>query len=271
MVAAQADGRFAGEALTVSDHSQDPFFDPFSPEPVSPTPSWGPPASPGLPPPPAAPRPPAAQPPPVAAPPVRPPAAPARAAAGMSPATVFFGSYVFAGIAALLLAAAIALLVAISDFRSRGSTSGPLLVATAAGLIVVAALVVSLAVLTDRGHSWARIVTWGACVLGLCTGVAVFVLDPGESVAWFGQLLHVGAVVAMIISAASAALLGLPESSAYFRQGSRPEPIAAPAFPQPAAFPAPSAPQQPPAPSQSPGSTSPPRTPANDPDYDPFS
>lgn len=255
----------------MSDHSQDPFFDPFSPEPVSP-PSWGaPPPSPDLPRPPATSRPATPRPPPAPPPPVRPSVPSAKKAAGLSPATVFFGSYVFAGIAALLLAAAIAVLVAISDFRSRGSSSGPLLVATAAGLIVVAALVVSLAVLTDRGHSWARIVTWGACALGLCTGVAIFVLDPGESVAWFGQLLHVGAVVAMIISVASAALLGLPESSAYFRQGSRPEPIAAPAFPQPAAFPAPSAPQQPPAPSQPPGSTSPPRTPANDPDYDPFS
>ncbi len=238
--------------------SQDPFSDPFSPEPAPPAPSWGPPAGAHPPPPPA---------PSTASVPTR----PAPEATGLSPATVFFGSYVFAGIAALLLAAAIAVLVAISDFRARGSASGPLLVATAAGLIVVAALMVSLAVLTDRGHSWARIVTWGACAVGLCTGVAVFVLDPGESVAWFGRLLHVGAAVAMMIAVASAVLLALPESNAYFQQGSRPEPVAAPAFPQPAAFSPPPAPYQPPAPSQPPGSTSPPRTPANDPDYDPFS
>lgn len=255
----------------MSDHSQDPFFDPFSPESVSPTPSWGPPASPG-PPPPAASRPPAARPPVAPPPSVRPPARSSRAATGLSPATVFFGSYVFAGIAALLLATAIAVLVAISDFRSRGSTSGPLLVATAAGLIVVAALLVSLAVLTDRGRGWARNVTWGVCGLGLCTGVAVFALDPAESVAWFGQLLHVGAVVGMIISLVAATLLGLPESSAYFHRGSRPEPVGAPAFAQPAAFPAPPAPHQPPPPAHPPaGTASPPRMPAHDPDYDPFS
>lgn len=256
----------------MSDHSHDPFFDPFSPQPVSPVPSWGAP-----PPPPDAPARPAPAPrPPTAPPPARRPLPSAKSVTGLSPATVFFGSYVFAGIAALLLAAAIAVLVAISDFRSRGSGSGPLLVATAAGLIVIAALVVSLAVLTDRGRSWARLVTWGACGLGLCTGVAIFVLDPGRSVAWFGQLLQVGAAVAIIISVASAALLGLPESSAYFRQGGAPEPVAAPAFPQPVAFPQPSAPQQPPPPQPPPpqppaGATPPPRMPAHDPDYDPFS
>lgn len=264
-MAAQADGRRAGEALTVSDHSQDPFFDPFSPQPVSPAPSWAaPPPSPDVPARPA-PRP------PTAPPPARPPVPPGKSVAGLSPVTVFFGSYVFAGIAALLLAAAIAVLVAISDFRSRGSTSGPLLVATAAGLIVVAALVVSLAVLTDRGRSWARIATWGVCGLGLCTGVGVFVTDPGESAPWFGQLLHVGAVAGMIISVSSAVLLGLPESSAYFRR-SGPKPVPLSAFPQPAAFPAPPASHQPPPPPQPPAGSAPsPRTPANDPDYDPFS
>lgn len=188
----------------------------------------------------------------------------------MSPATVFFGSYVFAGIAALLLAAAIAVLVSISDFRARGSTSGPVLVATAAGLIVVAALVVSLGVLDDRGRSLARIWTWVVCGLGLAAGAAIFAVDPGGSVAWFGQLLHVGAVVTIIISVASATLLALPESNAYFRQNGR-KPVAASAFPQSVAFP-PSAPHQAPAPARPPaGSAPPPRTPANDPDYDPFS
>lgn len=186
----------------------------------------------------------------------------------MSPATVFFGSYVFAGIAALLLAAAIAVLVAISDFRARGSASGPVLVATAAGLIVVAALVVSLGVLDDRGRSRARIVTWVVCGLGAAAGAAIFAVDPGGSVAWFGQLLHVGAVATIIISVASAVLLALPESNAYFRRNG-PKPVTASTFPQSPAFPPP---RQPPAPVQPPaGSTPPPRTPANDPDYDPFS
>lgn len=251
----------------MSDPSQDPFFDPFSPEPVSPAPPWGPPTSPPAAPPPAAARPPTA-PPPAAAP--RPPAA--QKVAGLSPATVFFGSYVFAGIAALLLAAAIAVLIAISDFRSRGSTSGPLMVAAAAGLIVVAALVVSLGVLDDRGRNWARLVTWGVCALGLCAGIAVFVLDPGESVAWFGQLLHVGAVATMIIAVASAVLLALPESNAYFYPGRRAKPVASTAFPQPSAFSASPAPYQPPAsPKPSASSAPPPGFPANDADYDPFS
>ncbi|OBK28824.1 hypothetical protein A5659_05175 [Mycobacterium sp. 1165196.3] len=201
---------------------------------------------------------------------IRPSASSAKAAAGMSPAAVFFGSYVFAGIAALLLAAAIAVLVAISDFRARGSTSGPVLVATAAGLIVVAALVVSLGVLDDRGRSRARIVTWVFCGLGLAAGAAVFVVDPGGSVAWFGQLLQVGAVATIIISVASAVLLALPESNAYFRQG-RPAPVTASTFPQSAAFPPP-VPHRPPPFAQPPaGTTPPPRTPANDADYDPFS
>ncbi|OBH43876.1 hypothetical protein A5688_09735 [Mycobacterium mantenii] len=178
----------------------------------------------------------------------------------------------FAGIAALLLATAIAVLIAISDFRSRGSTSGPIMVAAAAGLIVVAALVVSLGVLDDRGRGWARLVTWGICGIGLCAGIAVFVLDPGESVAWFGQLLHVGAVVAMIISVASAILLALPKSNAYFQSGRRPQPVAAPAFPQPSAFSASPAPYRPPASPQPPASSAPPPgCPANDSDYDPFS
>jgi MFS-type transporter involved in bile tolerance (Atg22 family) len=188
----------------------------------------------------------------------------------MSPAVVFFGSYVFAGIAALLLAAAIAVLVAISDFRARGSTSGPVLVVTAAGLIVAAALVVSLGVLDDRGRSRARIVTWVVCGLGIATSAAVFAVSPGESVAWFGQLLQVGAIVTIVISIASAALLALPESNAYFRQ-SRPKPVPAPPFPQSVAF-RPPATRQPPPPAQPPaGSVPPPRPPANDPDYDPFS
>lgn len=255
----------------MSDHSQDPFSDPFSPQPVSPAPTWGPPAPPGPPPPRATPRPSAAPPPPVAPPQsIRPTALSAKAAAGMSPGTVFFGSYVFAGLAAVLLAAAIAVLVAISDFRARGSTSGPVLVATAAGLIVVAALVVSLGLLDDRGRSPARIVTWVVCGFGLAVGATVFAVDPGGSVAWFGQLLQVGAVAAIIISIASAVLLALPESNAYFRQGGL-KPVTAPPFPQSPAF-APPVPHRPPAPTQPPvGSAPPPRTPANDPDYDPFS
>lgn len=277
MVAAQADRHVSGEALTMSDQHQDPFADPFSSEPAPPTPSFGAPASPDLPPPP---------PMPTAA-----PAPPARAAQGLSPAAVFFGSYVFAGIAALLLATAIALLVAISDFRSRhGGTSGSVLVAAAAGFVVVAALVVSLGVLDDRGRSWARTATWVVCGLGLCAGVAVFILDPGESVAWFAQLLHMGAVVTIIVSVASAVLLALPESNEYFRKASRSEPVAVSAFSQfaastqppapvqpsapaqPAARPQPSRPAQPPRPAYPPASSAPPPgPPTNDADYDPFS
>jgi hypothetical protein len=257
----------------MSDQHQDPFADPFSSEPAPPTPSFGAPASPDLPPPPPM--------------PTAPPAPPARAVQGLSPASVFFGSYVFAGIAALLLATAIALLVAISDFRSgHGGTSGSVLVAAATGFVVVAALVVSLGVLDDRGRSWARTATWVVCGLGLCAAAAVFVLDPGESVAWFAQLLHVGAVVTIIVSVASAVLLALPESNEYFRTASRPEPVAVSAFSQFAASTQPPAPVQQPAPARSqpsrpvqpPGAAHPPASsapppgpPANDADYDPFS
>lgn len=266
------------------DPFSDPFADPFSPGPAPSTQSWGPP-SPDLPPPPAVP----------ASVPAPGPAA--RKTTPVSPATVFFGSYVFAGIAALLLATAIALLVAISDFRSlQGGTSGSVLAATATGFVVLAALVVSLGVLDDRGRRWARALTWGVCGLALCAAVGVFVLDPGKSVAWFAQLLHVGAVVTIVIAVASAVLLALPESNAYFGNTTGPEPVAVSAFsqfanatqpPAPARAPLPAQPPrpaqrprpvqapwpaQPPAPAPLPGRPAPhPGPPTNDPDYDPFS
>ena len=135
----------------MSDH--DPFSDPFSPEPVTSAPATppGPSATPSAPPPVFSNRPPAPA-------PVVAPAAPAREKSdsiGLSPITVFIGSYAFAGIAAVLLATAIALLVALSDFRSQHLV----IVAFAAASVVVAAVVLWLGLFDDRGRPWARTAT----------------------------------------------------------------------------------------------------------------
>jgi hypothetical protein len=174
----------------------------------------------------------------------------------ISPPTVFLGSYAFAGIAAVLLAAAIALGLALSDFRSQ-HISPTLILAFIAASLVLATAVLWLGVLDGRGYMWARKATWGVCAAALCAAAAVFVFDPGTSVAWFGQLLRFGAVVLMVVAVIASLLLGLPQSNAYFSPRKESEPIAA-AAPSP---PSPSAPRYTPAPWM----------PTNEPDPDPFS
>lgn len=194
----------------MSDH--DPFSDPFSPEPITPTPAVP------APPPPAR----------VAA-----PAHPAQ----MSPITVFFGSFAFAGIAAVLLATAIALVMALSDFRS----SRLVIVAVTVAAVAVAAIVLWLGLFDERGRRWARTATWAVCGLAVCAAVAVFVVEPGSSVSWFGQLAQLGAGSTIVAAVASALLLALPASNAYFQAAPKLEskPVAAFNYSQP---PAPSMP-----------------------------
>jgi heme/copper-type cytochrome/quinol oxidase subunit 4 len=171
----------------------------------------------------------------------------------MSPMTVFIGSYAFAGIAAMLLATAIALLVALSDFPS----SGLVIIAVAAASLVLAAIVLWLGLFDDRGRRWARTATWAVCGLAVCTAVAVFVLEPGNSVAWFAQLVQLGAGLTLAAAVASALLLALPASNAYFQAAPEPHPRKSPA-----AW----------APSQPPVSDTPaPAMPTDASDHDPFS
>ena len=236
----------------MSDH--DPFSDPFSPGPFSPEPVTSMPATPSAPPP-------APSNPPPAPAPVVASAAPARKAsdsAAMSPITVFIGSYAFAGIAAVLLATAIALLVALSDFRA----SGLVIIALAVASVAVAAVVLWLGLLDERGRRWARTTTWVVCGLSVCAAVAVFVLEPGNSVAWFAQLAQLGAGLTVIVAVASALLLALPASNAYFHSANKPEPT----LPKASKVPATWAPSQP-----RPSHTPPPAPPPPVPDDDPFS
>ncbi|OBG78848.1 hypothetical protein A5700_01265 [Mycobacterium sp. E1214] len=255
----------------------DPSFDPFSPEPAAPPTAFGPPSRP-LPPPPQPrpgfppPRPGFPPPPPRPAPPVQsqvsrhpPPAFPAAAPptrAAASPATVFGGSYALGGIAALLISAAIAVLASIPSFRAQpGGPPGPLLVGGASALVVVAAAVVSLGVLDERGRRWARVASWVVCGVAVGAAAAVLAFDPARSVAWFAQLLQVGAVVTVILAVAAAVLLALPPSNAYFGGATKPKPLAIPGFPPPTAFAQPAAGPAPP----------PAATPRDDHDFDPFS
>jgi hypothetical protein len=229
----------------VSDH--DPFSGPFSPDPFSPEPARSAPVAP----------PPISAPPPAPAPVVAPPA-PARQkleSVGMSPITVFIGSYAFAGIAAVLLATAIALLVALSDFRA----SGLVIIALAVASVAVATVVLWLGLLDERGRRWARTTTWAVCGLSVAAAVAVFILEPGSSVTWFGQLVQLGAGLTIVVAVASAVLLALPASNAYFHTGPKTEP-------KPAKVPAAWTPSQLP-----PSHTPPPAPPPPVPDDDPFS
>ena len=175
----------------------------------------------------------------------------------MSPITVFIGSYAFAGIAAVLLATAIALLVALSDFRA----SGLVIIALAVASVAVAAVVLWLGLLDERGRRWARTTTWAVCGLSVCAAVAVFVLEPGNSVAWFAQLAQLGAGLTVIVAVASALLLALPASNAYFHSA-----MPKPTLPKAAKVPAAWTPSQPP-----PSHTPPPAPPPPVPDDDPFS
>ena len=173
----------------------------------------------------------------------------------MSPITVFVGSYAFAGIAAVLLAMAIALLVAMSDF----SASGLMIVALAVAAVAVAATVVWLGFFDERGRRWARTATWAVCGLSVAAAVAVFILEPGSSVTWFGQLVQLGAGLTIVVAVASAVLLALPASNAYFHSAPKTEP-------KPPKTPAAWTPSQPP-----PSHTPPPAPPPPVPDDDPFS
>ena len=219
----------------MSDH--DPFSDPFSPGPFSPG-SAAP--TPAAPPPPAAPSPARFNPRPA-------PVPKASDSVGMSPITVFVASFAFAGIAAVLLATAIALLVALSDFR----TSALAIIGVAVAAVVVAAMILWLGLFAERGRPWARAATWAVCGLAVCAAIAVFVLGPGSSVSWFGQLAQLGAGLTIVVSVASALLLALPASNTYFQAEPKPEP-------KPVAA---STPSQPPGPPM----------PAAAPDDDPFS
>ena len=235
----------------MSDH--DPFSDSFSPDPFSAEPATPAPAAPAATP--SAPPPVLSNLPPAPAPVVT-PATPAREksdSVGMSPITVFIGSYAFVGIAAVLLATAIALLVALSDFRSQHLV----IVAIAAASVAIAAVVVWLGLSDERGRRWARTATWAVCGLTVCAAVAVFVLEPGYSVSWFGQLAQLGAGLTVVAAVASALLLALPASNAYFQATPKPTPPKVTA-----AWP----PSQPPA-SHTPAAA----TPSPAPDDDPFS
>ena len=161
MVATQTNGVVCREALKrcpTTTRSPDPFSpDPFSPEPVT---SVGNPS---------APPPVSGNPPPAPCPsgrtarrlPVRNPDS-----VGMSPITVFIGSYAFAGIAAVLLATTIALLVALSDFRA----SGLVIIALAVASVAVATVVLWLGLLDERGRRWARTTTWAVRSLRVRSG-----------------------------------------------------------------------------------------------------
>lgn len=181
-----------------------------------------------------------------------------------SPAAVFGGSWALGGIAALLASAAIAALASIPSFRAQqGSPPGPLLVGGAAALVVLAAAVVSLSVLDERGRGWARIASWAVCGAGVAAAAAVLAFDPARSVAWLARLLQVGAVMTVIVSVAAAVLLALPPSNAYFHGKTQAKPGPSQRHPQP-----PPAFAQPPA---APAPPSPSRMPSDDHDFDPFS
>jgi MFS family permease len=255
VVAAQAGGVVRRKALTtMSDH--DPFSDPFSPESFTPAPVAPTPAMPSAPPPVASNLPPA--PAPVIAPPA--PVRKTSDSVSLSPPTVFIGSYAFAGIAALVLASAIALLVALSDFHARHQdVSGLVVAANIVAAVVVAAIVLWLGLFDERGRRWARTATWAVCGLAVGAAVAVFVLEPGNSVTWFGQLVQLGAGLTIVAAVASAVLLALPASNAYFHTEPQTEP-------KPAKVPAAWTPSQPPA-----SPMPPPTAPTFAPDDDPFS
>lgn len=173
---------------------------------------------------------------------------------------MFGGSYALGGVAALLVSTAIALLASIPNFRAQqGGPPGFLLVGGASGLVILAAAVVSLGVLDERGRGWARVASWVVCGLAVGAAAAVLAFDPARKVAWFAGLLQLGAVVTIAVAVAAAVLLALPPSNRYFGHAPRTEPSAAQAFPPPA-FAQPPAAAPPPA-----------HAPRPDHDFDPFS
>ena len=97
------------------------------------------------------------------------------------------------------------------------------------------------------------------CGLSVAAAIAVFILEPGSSVTWFGQLVQLGGGLTIVVAVASAVLLALPASNAYFHTGQKTEP-------KPAKVPAAWTPSQP-----RPSHTPPPAPPPPVPDDDPFS
>jgi hypothetical protein len=143
------------------------------------------------------------------------------------PPTVFYGSYLFAGVSALLITVVISLFWMLPEYRryALATTEAPnadRLATLAVGLFAGCALVwgaVSLivAIFAGRGSRAARVLTWIAaaitiafCGLLLWRGVA--------PVPWFTRLnvaLNTGMIA---LSAASIVLLAMPASSRYYRE-----------------------------------------------------
>lgn len=143
------------------------------------------------------------------------------------PATVFAGSYLFAGVAALALVGAIGALFAIPELghyesdRARDDAAGELaavgLVLYAAMAVVFSFLCLLLAILGGRGRPAARVLTWVLGGLTVCFNIGLLVIGPYDSVLWYRVLTQMAAWAAILLATGSAVLLALPTSHGYFR------------------------------------------------------
>ncbi|WP_405102346.1 hypothetical protein [Micromonospora sp. NBC_01412] len=143
------------------------------------------------------------------------------------PGVVFAASYLFAGVAALALVAAIGTFFAIPEFsayhseRAGDGAAGSL---AAFGLVVYALLAIVfgvvcllLAILDGQGMNPARVLTWLVGGLAVCFNVALLAVGGYESVPWYAYMTRVLAVVSLALTVGSTILLGLPASHRYFR------------------------------------------------------
>jgi len=144
------------------------------------------------------------------------------------PGSLLASLYLYAGASAFWLAAAVATLFAIPEYRrhysdlaqsAEAGAVATLLLLLAAGLAVCGVLVTVLLTLLD-GYGWsgARAMTWVYTGLSVLVAGTVVLADPFAAIPWHRWLMTGTAVLTALLLAGGAVLLAGPASGRFFRE-----------------------------------------------------
>lgn len=171
-----------------------------------------------------------------------------------APNSVFYGSYLFAGVAASALITTISAFFAIPEYShhyselsgdgSRGALAGFGLAVFALLALLFAASSLLLAALTGRGMNPARVLLHLLGGLAICVQSGLLLGGSFAALPWFRTWLTIAAAVTVLFTAGSFVLLARPSAREFFRavrlarrQRSLPTMMPPPGSPQPPANP----------------------------------
>ncbi|MEV8094526.1 hypothetical protein [Kitasatospora sp. NPDC085879] len=132
------------------------------------------------------------------------------------PATEVAGSFLFAGVAALALVAAVGAFFAVpelSDYQSQRAADGAAgdratfgQVAFGLAAIVFGAVCLLPAYLDGRGIHRGRVLTWVTGGLSVCFGVVLLAVGTNDAVPWYGGMTRIVAIGMLLLTIAALTL-----------------------------------------------------------------